>query len=650
MATRSSAPGDMEPPDLPLEIISHILSFLSASDQKAAALVNRTWYFAAQDSQLQRKLVYCLPATSSSLSTIEGLARRCLPCISLNNLDASTISGDIVRYVAFYLGPYLESVNLHGSSLTDSSFTTLIQSCPNLRSLDLSGCNSLFMSGTLLSKPEIALRVQEALANLQELNLSGLRYLSDLIFNRFARCTPRLEKLSLARCHITFEFDPYRGSSEYNSSAVLSFRNVLRFLKERVNSMRSLDLSGTGITTDAVRSFVQIEGLNLMELFLQNCKDLSSEATVILSKHQLDLVTLDLTGCSELSNSAMVAVSSHLHGIQNLSMGKVRWLTDKGLARIAELEKLRTLDLSECSLLNGAELAKGFSAPHIHPKLASLNLSCCAMLKDMYMLSLARSLSSCLRVLDLSSCMALTDLTVRAISTHLIHLTVLRLAWCKELTDWGLLGLEEPKEEVNPQEEDMGPKFSRTFGNMGFFVPPPYVDNRPRLLTEFDLKKSQEKRGPSLASLKNLQELDLTACSKLTDISITKVIQFRELRQLSLSLVGEITDRSLVAFATTCCSLEQLSLSHCTNLTDEGFLAAACYLRRLQRLNLSGCNQLTDQTLNIISTECKELRSLDVSMCSGVSMPGVTRLQSQLPLLTDLQTRFVGGADLTFTL
>jgi hypothetical protein len=50
-------------------------------------------------------------------------------------------------------------------------------------------------------------------------------------------------------------------------------------------------------------------------------------------------------------------------------------------------------------------------------------------------------------VLDLSSCAALTNRTIQAICTYLTHLSVLRLAWCKELCDWGLLGLEEPNEE-----------------------------------------------------------------------------------------------------------------------------------------------------------------------------------------------------------
>lgn len=63
------------------------------------------------------------------------------------------------------------------------------------------------------------------------------------------------------------------------------------------------------------------------------------------------------------------------------------------------------------------------------------------------MLSLIPALGSSLRVLDLSSCVALTNRTLQAICTYLTPLSVLRLAWCKELRDWGLLGLGEPPEE-----------------------------------------------------------------------------------------------------------------------------------------------------------------------------------------------------------
>ncbi|XP_067409065.1 F-box/LRR-repeat protein 14-like isoform X2 [Emydura macquarii macquarii] len=620
----------METRGLPVEVITYILSFLPIADRKEASLVNHTWYFAAQDSLRQENILYHIPATSASLAAIESLARRHVSCISLTNLDSSTVSRDVIQAVSCHLGPHLQSLSLRGSSMSETSFVHLLLACPCLSSLDLSGCNSLFMSGTLLSKPETISQAQRALTNLQELNLSGLRYLSDLSFNRLTGCAPHLTRLSLARCHLTFEFDPYRGSSNYNSSALLSFRNLLHFLKERASSIRALDLSGTSITLQAVRSLVQVEGLHLRELVLQNCRDLTNEAIGLLCVHQPHLTALDVTGCSELSDQAVLAVSARLRALHSLCLGKLQRLTDGGFVGVAELQSLQSLDVSECSLVSGSELVKVCSAPELRPNLTSLSFAFCSLLRDSSVLLLARSLGHSLRVLDLSSCITITNVSLQAISSHLLRLTVLRLAWCKELTDWGLLGVELLREERSHRRESLG--------------------QNPKVLPDSAWNESQRQHQASLQALQQLQELDLMACSKLTDTSITKVIRFPDLRRLSLSLVPEITDASLVAVARGCRSLEQLSVSHCGKLTDKGFMEAASSLRRLQHLVLSGCSQLTQQTLRAISRECRQLKSLDVSMCQGISMADVELFQAQNPLQTWIQSRFVGGADLSFTL
>lgn len=150
--------------------------------------------------------------------------------------------------------------------------------------------------------------------------------------------------------------------------------------------------------------------------------------------------------------------------------------------------------------------------------------------------------------------------------------------------------------------------------------------------------------------LQALRELDLTACSKLTDASLTKVLQFPQLRRLSLSLLPALTDKGLVAVARGCPSLERLALSHCSLLSDEGWAQAAGSWPRLQHLNLSSCSQLTARTLDSIGQACRQLQMVDVALCPGISIASVRRFQAQLPQVTCVQSRFVGGADLTLTL
>ncbi|XP_074170857.1 uncharacterized protein LOC109460324 isoform X2 [Rhinolophus sinicus] len=615
----------------PPQMLTYILSFLPLSDQKEASLVSRAWYCAVQNALRETSVRYNIPVALSSLPAIKSLGLRGISCISLTHLDGSPASHQVLQSVTYHLGPHLQSLCLAGGSPTEASFVALLLSCPALRSLDLSGCNSLLASGLLLAQPETAQRVRQALSGLRELNLAGLRDLADCSFNRLSSCAPSLQRLSLAYCHLTFELIPAQGSSspQASSPSQLSFRNLLRFVKERAGRLHALDLSGTGLSPEALQALGQVAGLQLQELSLHGCRDLSTGAVAALCCQQPGLTSLDLSGCSELSDGALLAVSRSLRHLQHLSLRKLQQLTDAGCTGLGGLWELRSLDMAECCLVSGRELARALgSVRGAPPPLASLSLAYCSSLKDASVLSLIPSLGPSLRVLDLSSCVALTNQTLQAVCTRLTHLSVLRLAWCKELQDWGLLGLGEPSEEPAQGLQPHGELELQALRN----------------------KEPPQPRGPSLLTLQALQELDLTACSKLSDASLAKVLQLPQLRRLSLSLLPALTDKGLVAMARGCPSLERLALSHCSLLSDEGWAQAAGFWPRLQYLNLSSCSQLTEQTLDTIGQACKQIQMLDVAMCPGISMAAVRRFQAQLPQVTCVQSRFVGGADLTLTL
>ncbi|XP_023421759.1 F-box/LRR-repeat protein 2 isoform X4 [Cavia porcellus] len=497
---------------LPLEMLTYILSFLPLSDQKEASLVSRAWYCAVQNALREANVRYNIPVSSASLPAIKSLGLRGISSISLTNLDGSHTSQQVLQSVAYHLGPHLQNLCLGGGSPTEESFVALILECPALRTLDLSGCNSLFTSGMLLAQPETAENVRQALSGLCELNLAGLRDLSDLSFNQLSSCVPNLECLSLAYCHLTFQLgaaqDPVSPQDSYFSK--LSFHNVLQFIKQRVGRLRALDLSGTGLPPEALKALGQVARLQLQELNLHSCRDLSTEAVVTLCHQQPGLTSLDLSGCSELTDGALLAVSRGLRHLQRLNLGKLQRLTDAGCRALGGLQELRSLDMVECCLVSGQGLAQALDSVRGAPP----------------------------------------------------PLTTLRLAYCSSL----------------------------------------------------------------------------------------KVLQFPQLRQLSLSLLTALTDIGLVAVARGCPSLERLSLSHCAHLSDEGWAQAAVSWPRLQHLDLSSCSQLTEQTLNTIRQACKQLRVLDVAMCSGINVVAVRRFQAQLPQVTCVQSRFVGGADLTLTL
>uniref|UniRef100_A0A8C8MBW8 Uncharacterized protein n=1 Tax=Oncorhynchus tshawytscha TaxID=74940 RepID=A0A8C8MBW8_ONCTS len=175
---------------------------------------------------------------------------------------------------------------------------------------------------------------------------------------------------------------------------------------------------------------------------------------------------------------------------------------------------------------------------------------------------------------------------------------------------------------------------------------------RPRLVTDEDLGVFREQEGASLLVLRSLQDLDLSACSKLTDSSITQhVLRYPDLQRLSLSMLPEISDDSLASVAYHCRSLTSLEFSHCPRISDQGIARAAPYLARLQHLYLScSVNLCSHRSLSMLVQHCKRLRTLDISMCKYISLTMVELLQSQLPFIENVHCRFVGGADLTLLL
>lgn len=327
---------------------------------------------------------YNIPVSSASLPAIKSLGLRGITGIGLTNLDDSPASHQVLESVAYHLGPNLQSLCLSGGSPTEASFVALLLGCPALRILDLSGCNSLFTSGTLLAQPETAQRVRQVLRGLCELNLAGLRDLTDLSFNRLSSCAPNLERLSLAYCHLTFELGPARGSlgPPDSSPSQLSFHNLLRFVKQRAGRLRALDLSGTGLLPEALKALGQVVGLQLKELSLHGCQDLSTEAVATLCRLQSGLTSLDLSGCSDLADGALLAISRDLGHLQRLRLRKLQRLTDAGCTALGGLRELHSLDLAECCLVSGRGLVQALGSGHRAPApLASLSLAYCSSLQ-----------------------------------------------------------------------------------------------------------------------------------------------------------------------------------------------------------------------------------------------------------------------------
>ncbi|KAG4398144.1 hypothetical protein GLYMA_10G286666v4 [Glycine max] len=131
-----------------------------------------------------------------------------------------------------------------------------------------------------------------------------------------------------------------------------------------------------------------------------------------------------------------------------------------------------------------------------------------------------------------------------------------------------------------------------------------------------------------------LQSLDVTLCTRLTDMGLSVVAKgCCDLRILRMAACKFVTDGVLVALSKNCHDLEELRLE-LTSITDDGLisLASGChhikilnlYLcqRNLEALGVRCCEELTDVAFQLKSNvePGLSLQMLDISYCEKISV------------------------------
>ncbi|KAG7217379.1 hypothetical protein INR49_021546, partial [Caranx melampygus] len=170
----------------------------------------------------------------------------------------------------------------------------------------------------------------------------------------------------------------------------------------------------------------------------------------------------------------------------------------------------------------------------------------------------------------------------------------------------------------------------------------------------------------SVATLRNLQYLDISVCNKVTDVGIkylTEGPSANKLRELNVSQCSHITNVSVMRIAQSYCerltemSLEWLSgssicsldISGC-DIQDQG-LAAAEGLR-LRDLILVECVHITDIGIEKLCKSVRDLEHVDVSHCVVLSDPAIraisfyctgliTLRMSGCPKMTDMAVQYL---------
>ncbi|WVZ11040.1 hypothetical protein V8G54_015570 [Vigna mungo] len=160
---------------------------------------------------------------------------------------------------------------------------------------------------------------------------------------------------------------------------------------------------------------------------------------------------------------------------------------------------------------------------------------------------------------------------------------------------------------------------------------------------------------------KSLKSLGVAACAKITDISMEAVgsnccsletlsldSEFIHnkgllavaqgcpvLKVLKLQCIN-ITDDALKAVGTSCLSLELLALYSFQRFTDKGLRAIGNGCKKLKNLTLIDCYFLSDKGLEAIATGCKELTHLEVNGCHNIGTLGIEYIGRSCQILAHM--------------
>ncbi|KAL9178868.1 hypothetical protein ACHAXT_011841 [Thalassiosira profunda] len=381
-----------------------------------------------------------------------------------------------------------------------------------------------------------------------------------------------------------------------------------------------LDLRGSQRLTD--RGLLQLSGSPLHSLEvakLDNCHGITGRGLLAFSgSHRLH--TLSLANCRRLTDEAVVNLA-HLGGLTSLNLGGCRCLTDRSLEALAGLVGLRQLDLSQCDLVTDDGLAN----LHDLKQIEELSLGWCRLITDdgLEILSEQPDRSKVLRTLRLARC-SLTDYGLHSLE-KLESLEELDLNGCVRISSAALGDALEKLLHLTSLDVSYCPGILRSSWQ-----------GKIKALRSLELCYSgvRDSQLARLRDLPALEELNLDSCivadwgiahlvdnnvmpnlttldladTDISDASMAKLAQFKEMRHLSLFYCN-ISNRGLSMLASME-NLEVLNLDS-RDIGDDGLR----YLRNLPLRSLDlFSSRVTDLGCAYLS-KIKSLRSLE--LCGG---------------------------------
>ncbi|CAK7233275.1 SCF ubiquitin ligase complex subunit [Sporothrix bragantina] len=362
-------------------------------------------------------------------------------------------------------------------------------------------------------------------------------------------------------------------------------------------------------------SVLPLAACNRIErLTLTNCKNLTDSGLIPLVQNSTHLLALDISGDEHITEATLFALAEHCRRLQGLNVSNCTRISNEGMIRLAESCKyIKRIKLNDCSqLTDEAVTAFALNCPNIleidlhqcrlvtnqpitdllaHGQaLRELRLANCELISDTAFLSLPNDqVYEHLRILDLTSCVRLTDSAVERIIAVAPRLRNLVLAKCRNITDNAVLSIA--KLGKNLHYVHLGHCSQITDEAVKRLV---QSCNRIRYIDLGCCVHLTDESVTRLATLPKLKRIGLVKCSNITDESVNALAKANQRHRQRRDAEGNIVENQYYSHS----SLERVHLSYCTNLTIRGIIKLLNACHRLTHLSLTGVPAFLREDLN----------------------------------------------------
>nr|CAD7459165.1 unnamed protein product [Timema tahoe] len=316
---------------------------------------------------------------------------------------------------------------------------------------------------------------------------------------------------------------------------VLSLRRSLRDVLLGVPNLESLNLSGCYNVTDVGLSHalvVELPCLTVLNLSL--CKQVTDNCLGRIAQYLKNLEVLELGGCCNVTNTGLLLIAWGLYKLKRLNLRSCWHVSDQGIGHLAGLNaeaargnlSLEYLGLQDCQRLTDEALKHASVGL---AELKSINLSFCVSISDSGLKHLAKMMS--LRELNLRSCDNISDIGMAYLAEGGSRITSLDVSFCDKISDQALVHVSQGLFNLRSlslnacQISDEGLcRIARTLHDL-------------ETLNVGQCNCITDKGLTIIAdSLKNLRCIDLYGCTRITTLSLERIMKLPQLSTLNLGL------------------------------------------------------------------------------------------------------------------